>query len=632
MAGNVVALFDGLKDFVTGLGGPRDRTVTQTYAALRTLSLEEIETMYRSDWLAGKIVDIIPQDMVREGRAWQAPNAEITQLEELEHSRPVNLWPKMYEALVRSRLLGGACIFIGMREQSPSVPLEVEKTKKGDLAYLNVLDRSLLSWEEIDLDPQSLWYGEPKMWLVSNGQGGSLRIHPSRMIHLDGKPVYTRPASLTPESGVWGDPVLQRVYEAVKNAASVQQHVAGLVPDSRNDVIYIPGLGDILKNPVEQKKLTERFGYARTMKSMFNMLLLEGNGVTGAGGRGETWNQRQVSFAELPELIRQYLQISAGAADIPVTRLLNESPSGQNATGESDLRNYYDHVRSLQNLVLGPKMLDLNQIIIMSALGTRDGKIFARWNSLWSLSPTEQAIVFKDKALGARAIQGTGKDIPLINAMALSDALVTSFTEEGSLPGLEAAVEKHGAMSTILEKDDLKPKPEPTPVVAANSNEPGATPKKVASGDAEPRPMYVYRKLLNTSEFVKWASDQGIRDIVASDDLHVTIMRSEKPVDWMKMGADMWSGDKGKITVPAGGPRVVEPLGPNATVLLFSSNLMSWRHYNMREAGAEHTFDEFVIHLTISMSPQVIDLSKVKAFQGELRFGPEIFEEARLDL
>ena len=43
-------------------------------------------------------------------------------------------------------------------------------------------------------------------------------------------------------------------------------------------------------------------------------------------------------------MVRTFLQVAAGAADIPVTRLLGQSPAGLSATGESDTRNYYDMI------------------------------------------------------------------------------------------------------------------------------------------------------------------------------------------------------------------------------------------------------------------------------------------------
>lgn len=612
---------DKLVDLVTGLGGSRDRTTTTSFGtSLFLVTRAELEVMARTDWLARKIIDIVPQDMVRAGRRWKTTADNIGAIEELERSPTVNLWVKLREAMCRARLTGGSAIYIGVEGADPSRPLDPTALSVGSLAYLTVIDRMDLSFAEMDLDPQSSNYGRPKMWHWSSGSS-VVDIHPTRMVVFSGPQVFSARAGS--QDMVWGDSVLQIVYDAVRNAASVQQHIAALVPDSRNDVIYIPGLGKLLENPTDTQKLTTRFQFAATVKSMFNMVLLEGNGAGGDRARGERWEQRSVSFSHLPELMRQYLQIAAGAADIPVTRLLGESPAGENATGESDLRNYYDHVASLQKLSLSPALHVLDRVILASALGPQvlgDRSIFYEWAPLWSLSETEKSEIFERKAKAVRDLAGNSPtDKPLVNLHALSDSVVNMATEDGSLPGLEAAVAKHGTLAETM------------PDIHVESPEPSAlTP--VTATDAAPRPLYVRRQLLNTSEFVRWASDQGIRGIIPSDELHVTVLFSKEPVDWLKMGTDhVGSDQKGRLTVPAGGPRIVEQLGPTATVLSFSSAWLSWRHMQMRELGASSDYDEYVAHVTISHEPQEIDLSRVDPFRGELRFGPEIFEEIDLD-
>ncbi|MDT9702481.1 anti-CBASS protein Acb1 family protein, partial [Streptomyces sp. P17] len=88
-------------------------------------------------------------------------------------------------------------------------------------------------------------------------------------------------------------------------------------------------------------------------------------------------------FGGLPELIEKFLQEIAGASDIPVTRLLGQSPGGLNSTGESDLRNYYDRVNADQTLTISPALAKLDELIICNALGSRPASIHYNWNSLW---------------------------------------------------------------------------------------------------------------------------------------------------------------------------------------------------------------------------------------------------------
>ncbi|MNV46146.1 hypothetical protein D3C71_1379690 [compost metagenome] len=101
---------------------------------------------------------------------------------------------------------------------------------------------------------------------------------------------------------------------------------------------------------------------------------------------------------------------------------------------------------------MGPALTRLDEALIRSATGLRDTKIYYDWNPLWQLSETEKATVFKTKADAARTIAGTGgTSEPLVPIEALSDALVNELVEDGSLAGLEMAIEEYGKLS---EQDD----------------------------------------------------------------------------------------------------------------------------------------------------------------------------------
>ncbi len=147
-----------------------------------------------------------------------------------------------------------------------------------------------------------------------------------------------------------------------------------------------------------------------------------------------------------------------------------------------------------------------------------------------------------------------------------------------------------------------------------------------------PRTLYVSRKLLNADEFVAWAKKQGFADVLPADGLHVTIASSRAKLDWMAIPETMpWDRD-GELRVNAGGALVVEQIGKPGTVALkFASAYLCWRHAEIGEAGASWDFTDYQPHVTITKNAGEIDLAKVEPFLGELRFGPEIFEERKID-
>ena len=603
----MIKIADTLKNLVTGLGTSKDKSQGGAFT-FEAITDQELNAMHRKDWLARKIVDIIPNDMTREWRDWQADDKSIEAIERLEKSPLINLQAKVNKALRMARLLGGSAIYIGIRNAQPQEPLELDRIKLGDLQYLHVLNKSEVTAGELETDIQSEFFGEPKGYSISGANGTQLEVHPSRIVRfIGGQILDTRMAT----ANQWGDSVLQIVYDAVQNAGSVQQHIAALIPEAKTDIIYVPQLSKFLENTTTTKQLTDRFAYANMVKSMFGMTLLEGNGGTGDNALGEKWEQKQISFAQLPELAQLFLQIASGAADIPATRLLSQSPAGMNATGESDTRNYYDNISSRQVTELQPRLNRIDEVIIRSATGKRDESIHYTWAPLWGLSEKEKAEVFKTKADGARALAGNGQSSPIMPLDALSEALVNSFIEDGSLPGLEKAIEEYGGLAEQEDDED--------DIIAAALPKGKQKPDELA--DAAPRTLYVSRKLLNAGDLLTWAQENGFKTTLSADDLHVTVTYSRKPVDWFKMGS-AWQDE---VRVNAGGARQIERYG-DATVLLFSSNELIWRHEEMIDKGATWDHPEYQPHVTIAYGFEG-EVADIEPYQGELVFGPEIFSE-----
>lgn len=607
-------LSDTLRNLVSGLGSSKDKGTSSAFVT-RVIPPDELNSLHRSDWMAKKVVDIIPNDMTREWRDWQSGGDTIEAIERVEKSPLINLPFKLNRALQVARLTGGSVIFIGINGDDHSQELVPERIAKDSLKYLHVLSRYEVTCGDIEHDVTSEYYGQPSYYDVVGNNGGTARIHPSRMIRFIGAPFLDE--NLARSDG-WGDSVLQVVYDVIHNSASAQQYTSALIPEAKTDVLYVPRLSEYLRNATTTTQLTNRFTYANTMKSMFNMLLLEGDGEN-----GERWEQKQISFAQLPELIRQFIQIVAGAADIPVTRFLGESPGGLNATGKSDLQNYYDNIKARQRTEMSPALHRLDEVIIRSATGARDESTYYEWAPLWGMSDKEKAEIFKMKADSVRTLVGAGAG-EIIPIEAISDAIVNSLIEDGSLPGLEAAIEEYGKLSE-QEEDEAELAAAaglPADPDAPPGAKPAAVPAKAA--DAAPRTLYVRRDVLNKDDIISWAKAQGFSSVV--DDLHVTIVYSKKPVDWIQIGEAWGAEEDGTVTVNAGGPRLVERLG-EATVVLFSSSILQWRHEDAIRNGASHDFPDYQPHITISYEAGDLDISKMEPYKGKIVLGPEIFEE-----
>ena len=414
---------DTLQNLVSGLFTGKDKASADTFV-FSQLGPAELEAAYRGGGFARKIVDIPPFDMTRAWRNWQAEGDQI-ELIEAEEKR-LGLRLKVKRAMQLARFCGGAAIIIGYGDAAPKQPAP-SNIGLGGVKFLTVVTRYQISTADIDRDPMSPFFGEPVMYTVSGAKNGSVDIHPSRVVRFIGAEY---PDVLNVQD-CWGDSIIQVVADALRNAELSAQGTATMVHEAKVDVIKVPDLMSQVGLASYRETLLTRFTLANTMKSINNTLLLDA---------AEEWDRKQTSFTGLPDVIKTFLGILAGVSDIPATRLLGRSPDGQNATGDSDIRNYYDRLSAEQELWLRPSLHRIDEPLIFSALGSRPKEIHYRWAPLWQMTQAEAAEVAKKKAETTQIYVSAA----LIPSGALAKATVNQLVEDGTYPGLEAAIDELG--------------------------------------------------------------------------------------------------------------------------------------------------------------------------------------------
>ncbi|NIJ89435.1 hypothetical protein FHR49_002236 [Xanthomonas campestris] len=600
--GKLAQLKDGLVNLVANLGTARDKAAASVYG-LPLLSDVEASNAYRGTWLARKVIDIPAMDSFRKWRGWSADKNQISAIEEEE--KRLGVQQKMLAAMIWARLYGGAALYLGTGSSSPGTPLVAESIGKGGIRHINVLSKRVLQAGELDRDPESPGYGRPTYYTLTTEGAGQTTIHPSRLVILHGAP---RP---DPESDggadfAWGDSVLLAISRAIKDADATAANIASLVFEAKVDVIKIPNFMAMLADKAYEEQVLQRLQLAAMAKGINGALLLDGE---------EDYSQKSTNFAGLTDILMAFMQLASGASDIPMTRLLGQSPGGMNSTGESDLRNYYDRISSNQELVLTPSMQLMDECLIRSALGSRPPEVFYSWRSLWQTSDTERATNGKTTADTIKTLA----DTKLIPDEVLAEVAVNMLTEAGVAPGLESAMDDFTKENPDWQEEQAEEERAAAQLAATAKSEGNAL------NDAEPRSLYVSRKVVNAEEITAWALGQGMTDI--SDDLHVTVAYSRQAFDWIKAGnASEWSADgNAELIIPPGGPRATEPLGGMSAVILFASTQLAWRHEEIIRAGASHDYPDYTPHISLTKTP--IDLTSVEPYRGRIVLGPEIFEE-----
>lgn len=585
---------DDLRSFIGALGDPLRDKAAGVFYTVPFITDDELNNMYRGSWLPRKIVNIPAHDSVRAWRQWFADDVDISMIEAEE--KRLNVQNKIKEAFIKARLFGGSLIYMGIPNVGdPARPLDPSKIKKGDLRYLTVIHRSQVGVGNIDWNPDSENYEKPEFYSI-NGRD----FHASRFMRFVGAEIPDLRSTWGPSYG-WGDSVLLAMKTAIQQMDSSIANVASLIFEANVDVFGIPDFLGQMSNPAYKSRMLERFALVAANKSVNQAILIDAQ---------ETYERKTVAFTQLPELIEKFMQNVAGACDIPATRLLGMSPAGMSSTGESDLRNYYDGINANQNLDLTPKMTAFDEMLQRSATGDFNPDVWYEWRPLWQISAKERADIGKITAETASSLVNSG----LIKPEALADAVVNALTETAVFPGLDEAVSELPPIDFEAEA-----KAEQERALAA-AKKPGMT------ADMAPKPLYVSRKVLNAADIIKWAKSAGLSDLIPADELHVTLVYSETPLDWFKIG-ESWSEE---IKIPAGGPRVLEQFGAYV-VLRFNSEALTWRREAILSAGASATYPEYKPHISLIQAlPGVLkNVEEIPAYTGEIVLGPEIFEDIK---
>jgi phage-related protein (TIGR01555 family) len=150
------------------------------------------------------------------------------------------------------------------------------------------------------------------------------------------------------------------------------------------------------------------------------------------------------AFGSVPELVISFLVVLSAASDIPATRFLGQAPGGLNASGESDLENYYGRLESEQRIDMRPKLMQLLEVLGRSELGADFSSVPVDiiFPPLWSMSEKEQAEIRTADVTNVGALVTA-------NLLDENEAIAELFERDALLINNPEAPDNAGAPSTV---------------------------------------------------------------------------------------------------------------------------------------------------------------------------------------
>lgn len=397
--------FDAFNNWTINLGyGTNNAMSGGTYGfnpitRVRTL----LEWMFRGNWLSLVGIEAIAKDMTREGYSVKAEDLEPEDAKKLYNrlSRSQTM-SSLCDVIKWARLYGGACGYIQVRGQDPSTPLRPETTPKGGYLGLVVLDRWMLEPQLQDLVEEGPEAGLPKFYRVTSdapGLKGRL-VHHSRMIRLVGVKLPYWQAMM---ENYWGVSVFEPVYDRMVAFDSATMGAAQLAYKAHVRTLKIGGYRGILASGGPAfVGLMKQLELMRTGQSV--------EGLTVIDGQDEMETQQSSALTGIAEIVLKMGEQIGGAWGVPMTKLFGQSPGGMNATGESDIRGYYDGIAQKQKDELTEPMHGLTRVIAYSeGVGDKLGEDFTlEWNPLWQMTDAERSEVDERNTGSALAVMESG--------------------------------------------------------------------------------------------------------------------------------------------------------------------------------------------------------------------------------
>jgi len=375
---------DSWANVITGIGtsGYDKRLHHQIYNR-RPLSPEELDALYHGDDMAARIVNaVVETALMLSYDIEQDTEGRLKEEREKWH-----LDSKVEEAAKWGRLFGGSAIWIGTDSGGrQETPLDIDSIKPDSVKFLMVLegpnDMAPVTYYR---DPMHPKFGQPEMYHVNRTtaegtESMAVRIHESRFVFFKGADTSWRKIQ---QNGGWHHSVLQRLFPLLRDMDANWQSFSRLLDNASQAVYKIKGLTDMIAEG-QSSQMQDRMSIVEMARSMARAVVLDAE----LEDFGHVGAQNFTGGAQAVE--KTFLRLAA-AVPMPVTILMGQSPSGLNATGDSDVRSWFDTVQTYRRDELTNQIQTLNKVLALNAGISMPDEPVVVWPSLWQMTPNEEA-------------------------------------------------------------------------------------------------------------------------------------------------------------------------------------------------------------------------------------------------
>ena len=382
--------FDAFQNIASRVGLGTTNLLEATAYPLTRLSRNYIlmNSLYRSNWIARKVIDAMPEDMFKNWISF-VTEVEPQQLKRLEKKiKDTRTIARLLEAAKLGRLYGGAgaVIVIDGDQDRLDEPLDVDEIMPGTYRGLLAFDRwsGITPSATINSDiNRPVDFGLPDSYMVTTETGGTFKIHSSRVLRFIGRelPNWERQAEQ-----YWGTSEIEVFFDELKKRDNTSWNLASLIFRANIFSLKQKDLSQMLSGLGAAPDMQRR--WQASLQAMTELMSNQGLVILPEDG---TMDTHQYSFSGINDIYQSFMLDICGATEYPMSRLFGRSSSGLSGTGEGDEHAYYDLISAKQKRELDPQLSKLFPVIAMSAWGEIPDDFSWIYQPVRSMSNEEQA-------------------------------------------------------------------------------------------------------------------------------------------------------------------------------------------------------------------------------------------------
>ena len=388
---------DGYKNLLTKYGTSQDSSMAYTYEGEPITDDMELIRLYEGNGLFTKIIDRPSEEAVKHGLDVDYGDADISEYVE-KRLDELDFEDKFATAEKWARLYGGSIIAM-LTDDGRGLEEPLNWKDVHSIQELRVFERaivqpdytSLYNFHFMDSIESGKPFGEPEYYQVFSIYG-YFTVHRTRcLIFRNGRlPEQTTDAIYR----YWGIPEYVKIKRALRECITAHEDGVKLMERSVQAVYKMKNLANLLATDEGENKILQRLQVIDMARGILNSIAID--------NEGEEYDFKNSPTSGVKEIIDSTCNMLSAVTNIPQTVLFGRSPTGENATGKSDLENYYNMVENIQKQNMKANARTVIDLVLRQ--GRHEGKIAEipkykiKFAPLWSMSDTEQAEVAQKRA------------------------------------------------------------------------------------------------------------------------------------------------------------------------------------------------------------------------------------------